>query len=174
MKLKMLKQHVFLVGMAGAGKTSLGRKLAQNLNIPFLDTDQLISDTMGISVNEIFSVYGEAVFRKAETGVLMWLANRKPFIVSTGGGLCAFRENIELMHNLGRVIHIDRPLEQILLDIKVDRRPLLAGGTRQDVIDQYNARIGFYRLASDYRLDNSKGFYTGIRELTDMVLKIED
>ena len=72
----MLKMHIFLVGMAGAGKTSLGRRLATNLNIPFVDTDQRISEIMGMSVIEIFQTLGEQFFRNAEAGVLMELIGK--------------------------------------------------------------------------------------------------
>ena len=134
----MLKMHIFLVGMAGAGKTSLGRRLATNLNIPFVDTDQRISEIMGMSVIEIFQTLGEQFFRNA-------------------------------MQNHGVIIHVDRPLDQILSDIKMDRRPTLAGGSHENVIDQYNERIGHYRACADYRLDNSHGFAIGLQTLTQMV-----
>ena len=77
------------------------------------------------------------------------------------------------MKNHGIIIHIDRPLDQILSDIKMDRRPTLAGGSREDVIDQYNRRIGYYRAAADYRLDNSKGFVMGVKNLTELVEGLE-
>jgi shikimate kinase len=83
--------------------------------------------------------------------------------------LATIRENVTLMQNHGIIIHIDRPLDQILSDIKVDRRPLLAGGTYEDVINQYNQRIGHYRACADYRLDNSHGFAVGLATLTQMV-----
>ena len=77
------------------------------------------------------------------------------------------------MKNHGVIIHIDRPLDQILSDIKMDRRPTLAGGTYEDVIDLYNRCIGHYKAAADYRLDNSKGFVMGIRNLTELVENLE-
>ena len=58
----MLKMHIFLVGMAGAGKTSLGRRLAQNLNMRFVDTDQRVSEMLGMSVNEIFAPLANPFF----------------------------------------------------------------------------------------------------------------
>lgn len=166
----MLNMHIFLVGMAGAGKTSLGRRLAQNMNLRFVDTDQRVSEMMGgMTVNEIFSTFGEPFFRNAETGALIELVGQPPCIVSTGGELCTFKENVTIMKNHGVIIHIDRPLDQIISDIKMDRRPLLAGGTHEDVIAQYNKCIGHYRAAADYRLDNSKGFVMGSRNLTELV-----
>ena len=170
----MLKMHIFLVGMAGAGKTSLGRRLAQNLNWPFVDTDQRVSEVMGMSVNEIFSTFGEPFFRSVETAALVELIGQAPCVVSTGEGTVLFQENVTIMKNHGIIIHIDRPLDQIMSDIKTDRRPLLAGGSHEDVIDQYNRCIGHYRAAADYRLDNSKGFVLGIRNLTELVEDIKD
>lgn len=169
----MLPMHIFLIGMAGAGKTSLGRKVAQNLNMPFVDTDQRVVEMFGRSINEIFATVGEAIFRNAETGVLMELASMPPSIVSTGGGLCVSNDNVMLMKNQGVIIHIDRPLDQILSDIRMEKRPNLAGGSHNDVIDLYNNRIGYYRAAADYRLDNSKGFLVGVRLLTDMIRSLE-
>ena len=169
----MLNMHIFLVGMAGAGKTSLGRRLATNLNIPFLDTDQRVSEIMGMSVIEIFQTLGEPFFRNAEAGVLMELIGKPPCVVSTGGGLPTVKENVLLMQNHGIIIHVDRPLDQILSDIKMERRPTLAGGSYENVIDQYNERIGHYKACADYRLDNSHGFAVGLQNLTQMVEELE-
>jgi shikimate kinase len=165
----MVDMHIFLVGMAGAGKTSLGRRLATNLNLPFIDTDQRVSEIMGMSVIEIFQSFGEAFFRNAESGVLMELVGKPPCVVSTGGGLPTVQENVQLMQNLGIIIHVDRPLDQILSDIKRERRPTLIGGSHENVIDQYNERIGYYRACADYRLDNSHGFAVGLQTLTQMI-----
>lgn len=165
----MAPMHIFLVGMAGGGKTSLGKKLAAGLNMRFIDTDQRVSEMLGMTVNQIFSVFGEKFFRNAEAGVLMTLAGEDPCIVSTGGGLPTVRENVLLMQNHGIIIHIDRPIDQILSDIKLDRRPTLENGTHEDVIAQYNQRIGFYRACADYTLDNSHGFVLGAANLQRLV-----
>ena len=166
----MIQMHIFLVGMAGAGKTSLGRRLAQNMNWRFVDTDQRVCEMLGMqSVNEVFASLAEPLSRAAETAALVELVGQPPCVVSTGGELCMFNENVTIMKNHGVIIHIDRPLDQIMSDIKVDRRPLLAGGTHEDVIDQYNRCIGHYRAAADYRLDNSKGMVVGLKALTELV-----
>ncbi len=169
----MLKVHIFIVGMAGAGKTSLGRKLAQNMDLPFVDTDLRVCEMLGLpSVSSVYSVLGEEIFRNAETGVLMELAGQDPCIVSTGSGICNDPINVTLMKNHGMIVFVDRPLDQILSDIKTDRRPTLAGGDHKDIIDEYNREIGYYRAAADFRLDNSKGFVTGLKNLTDIVDRI--
>ena len=169
----MLKMHIFIVGMAGAGKTSLGRRLAQNLNKRFVDTDQRVWEMLGMSsVNEVYATLGEEIFKNAETGALIELAGQIPCIVSTGGGCCNTPENVTIMKNHGVIIHVDRPLDQILSDIKTDRRPTLAGGTHEDVIAEYNRQIGFYKAAADYRLDNSKGFAMGLKTITELAERI--
>jgi shikimate kinase len=161
----MLNMHVFLVGMSGGGKTSLGRKAASNLNLRFVDTDQRVCEMMGMSVNEIYATLGEDFFHNAESGVLMELVG----IISTGGGLPTSRENVQLMQNHGVIIHIDRPLDQILSDIRMDRRPTFKDGTHEDVIHEYNNHIGFYHSCADYTLDNSHGFALGVNHLTQMI-----
>ena len=166
----MIQMHIFLVGMAGAGKTSLGRRLAQNMNWRFVDTDQRVCEMLGMqSVNEVFASLGEPLFRAAETAALIELVGQPPCVVSTGGGLPTVQENVLLMQNHGIIIHVDRPLDQILSDIKMERRPTLAGGSYENVIDQYNERIGHYKACADYRLDNSHGFAVGLQTLTQMV-----
>ncbi len=168
-----MKEHIFLVGMAGCGKTSLGQRLAQNLNVKFYDTDQRISEAMNMSVNQIYQTLGEMFFRNAEMAVLADLTGAPPAIISTGEGTVLTPENITIMRNHGVVVFIDRPLDQILSDIKMDRRPTLRGGTHEDVIEQYNQRIGYYRSASDVRFDNAHGFAVGINALTALVQEIE-
>ncbi|MBR4503014.1 MAG: shikimate kinase [Clostridia bacterium] len=169
----MLKVHIFIVGMAGAGKTSLGRKLAQNMNLRFVDTDQRVCEMLGMpSVNAIYAALGEDIFRNAETGALMELAGEDPCVVSTGGGICNDNVNVTIMKNHGVIVHIDRPLDQILSDIRTDRRPTLQGGSHEDIIDEYNRQIGFYKAAADYRLDNSKGFAIGLKNLTEIAENI--
>ena len=168
----MLRMHVFLIGMSGGGKTSLGRKAAANLNVRFVDTDQRVSEMMGMTVGEIYASLGEEFFRNAESSVLMELVGEPPCIVSTGGGLPTTRENIQLMQNHGVIIHVDRPLDQILSDIKLDRRPTLREGSHEDVIHEYNNHIGFYHACADYTLDNSFGFVLGVSNLTALIQSI--
>ncbi|NLX82676.1 MAG: hypothetical protein GXZ04_02520, partial [Clostridiales bacterium] len=97
----------------------------------------------------------------------------EPCIISTGGGLPTVRENVQLMQNHGVIIHIDRPLDQILSDIKTDRRPTLKDGSHEDVILEYNKHIGFYHACADYTLDNSYGYALGVAKLMAMIQSLE-
>lgn len=164
--------HIFLVGMSGGGKTSLGRKAAANLNLRFVDTDQRVSEMMGMSVNDIYASFGEEFFRNAESGVLMEVVSDAPCLVSTGGGLPTVKDNVRIMQNHGVIIHIDRPLDQILSDIKVDRRPTLKDGSREDIVLEYNRHIGYYHACADYTLDNSYGYAVGVARLTQLIARV--
>lgn len=161
----MMTRHVFLIGMPGSGKSSLGRKVSSSLRVPYIDTDNLITDTLGCSVGEIFERYGENAFRQAETNLLIELSRATPSLISTGGGMVMRPGNRELMQNEGYIILVDRPLEQILSDIKLDRRPMLAKKGLGEVERLYYERIDTYRSAADYVLDNSNGYYAGVSGL---------
>ena len=167
-----LKEHIFLIGMAGSGKTSLGQRLANNAGVGFFDTDQRINEAMGMTVNEIYDSIGQIFFRNAETAALIEMTYMPPSIISTGEGTVLNNDNIAIMRNHGIILFIDRPLDQILSDIKMDRRPTLRGGSHDDVIEQYTERIGFYRSAADYRFDNSHGFVQGVAGITALIEEI--
>ncbi len=165
----MLERHIFLIGMPGSGKSSLGRKVAANLRLSYVDMDRRISEIVGCSTTEIFSRYGEQAFRAAETNMLIQLTRETPALVSTGGGTVLRPENREIMRNFGLILLVDRPLEQILGDIKLDRRPLLAEKGLGEVERLYGERIGIYRESADLVLDNSKGYFAGVAGMERML-----
>ena len=165
----MLERHIFLIGMPGCGKSSLGKKVASVTRVPYADTDQRIVDAAGCSVGEVFERYGEAAFRNAETNVLIQLTREQPSLVSTSGGMVLRENNRAIMRNHGVIVLIDRPLEDIMGDIKLDRRPLLAKKGLGEVERLYHERIDIYRAAADFVLDNSHGYYAGLKELENIV-----
>ena len=137
----MLDRHIFLIGMPGAGKSSLGRKVSSILRIPYVDMDKQILEEVGCDgVPEMFARYGENSFRVAETNLLLRLTGERPAVVSTGGGTVLRPENRGLMRSCGLIVLIDRPVEEIKTDIKVDRRPLLAAKGPDALDDLYRDR----------------------------------
>ena len=165
----MLERHVFLIGMPGSGKTSLGKKVSGELRVPFIDMDKRIQDIMGMTVSEIFEQHGEAAFRAAETNMLIHISREAPAIVSTGGGSVMNPENVRIMKAYGLLVLIDRPLDQILGDIKLDRRPTLAEKGLPEVERVYKERIDTYRSVADVTLDNSQGYHAGVEALERML-----
>lgn len=104
-----------------------------------------------------------------ETNVLAQVAYEPPSIVSTGGGMVLRDVNYQIMRNHGVIVLIDRPLEEIMSDIKLDRRPLLAQKGLKEVPRIYQQRIDRYRAAADAVLDNSQGYYNGVYNLEKLV-----
>ena len=165
----MLERHIFIVGMPGSGKSSLGRRVANQLRLPYTDTDQRIAATVGCSIGDIFTNYGEQAFRNAETNILIQITREQPGIVSTGGGMIMREVNRAIMRNHGVIILIDRPLPDILSDIKLDRRPMLAEKGLSEVERLYHERIDTYRGAADAVLDNSHGYHAGVAGLERLI-----
>jgi shikimate kinase len=124
----MQSNLIFLIGFMGVGKTTIGKRLANKLNIPFVDLDQEIEEKFKISINEFFSKYGEATFRKEETKMLESVITKfDKGIISVGGGLPCFNQNMERMNANGTTCYLHRPAKELfqrLINSKIDR-PLL-------------------------------------------------
>ena len=165
----MLDRHVFIIGMQGCGKSSLGKRVAKETGLPFADTDQMVAAYGGGTVNDFFERFGEETFRRAETAVLAELTRANPMIISTGGGTVMNPENRHIMRSWGRIVLIDRPLEDILSDIKLDRRPTLRDGGLQEVERVYHERIGIYRALADFTLRNDQGYHMAMYTLIRLV-----
>ncbi|CAI9109220.1 OLC1v1008997C2 [Oldenlandia corymbosa var. corymbosa] len=121
---------IYLVGMMGSGKTTVGRILSESLNYSFFDCDTLIEQTVGgITVAEIFKLYGESFFRNNETEVLQKVSSMQRLVVSTGGGAVVRPINWKYMHK-GLSVWLDVPLEALarrIAEVGTDSRPLLSG-----------------------------------------------
>ena len=167
-----LTRHIFLIGMSGSGKSSLGRRTATTMGLSYLDTDTMINEVLGGTTMEIFEKYGESAFRHAETNLLIWLTRQPPCVISTGGGMVLRDENRAIMRSWGYIVLIDRPLEEILSDIKLDRRPLLANRGLDGVRDMYEQRIGLYRAAADASIVNSTSYYDSLAQLERTINKL--
>jgi shikimate kinase len=118
---------VFLVGFMGAGKTTLGKQLAQQLGYTFVDTDQLIEKHLQTSITDYFEKEGEVAFRNIETQILHTLATTENTVIATGGGLPCYNNNMAWMNGHGITIYIKQPIEELanrLINQK-NNRPLI-------------------------------------------------
>jgi shikimate kinase len=97
---------IFLIGFMGCGKTTLGRKLASRLDYEFIDLDDIFEEKVGMTITEYFSAFGEDAFRKLESEVLKQTKYPENAVVSTGGGLPCFFDNMDWMNAHGKTIYI--------------------------------------------------------------------
>ena len=165
----MLDRHIFLIGTAGSGKSSLGKRVAAKLQLPFIDMDQRIAALLQMSLPEIYEQKGEEAFRVAETNLLIMLTQEKPSIVSTGGECAETALNREIMKNHGMIVLIDRPPEDIAQDIRLETRPLLQEKGAREVLTQYAEQSSDYRALADAVLDNAYGYQNAVLALEKMI-----
>lgn len=129
---------LFLVGYMGCGKSSLGKKLARNLGVNFLDMDSEIEHREGARVTDIFRYQGEEYFRKSERRIIEEVAScDEPIVVSTGGGVPIWRDNMEVMNEVGITLYLRRPAEQIASRLSPhgrEKRPKLRGLNDEELV----------------------------------------
>ncbi|MCL2137001.1 MAG: shikimate dehydrogenase [Coriobacteriia bacterium] len=152
----MAVSNIALTGLPGSGKTSLGYEAGQVMDMPFIDIDTQIEESMGLSINEIFAEYGEAYFRELESEQVLKASKLSGAIIATGGGAVTRQRNMEALQKTSLVVFIDRPVEDIAADIDSSSRPLLAG-QQQAIFQLARQRDALYRQSADLVLDNSGG-----------------
>ena len=119
-------KNIYFIGAMGVGKTTIGKQLAQQLNIPFKDSDLEIEAATGASIPLIFEVEGEAGFRKREQAMIEKLTQETPLVLATGGGAILNKENRQALIRNGLVIYLCAPLDELLERTRHSKnRPLL-------------------------------------------------
>ncbi|KEY91047.1 shikimate kinase [Candidatus Photodesmus blepharus] len=120
------KRNIFLVGPMGAGKSTIGRHLAQQLHMEFLDSDIAIEERTGADIAWVFDVEGEDGFRKREESIINALTEQKGIVLATGGGSVKSKENRNRLSARGTVIYLETAIEKQLARTNRDKkRPLL-------------------------------------------------
>lgn len=148
--------NIILIGFMGAGKTTVGNVVAERLNQPLFDTDQLIEQQTGMSISKIFEIYGENEFRRLETEILKGnLSANKDWVLSVGGGLPLKEENRGLLQKMGIVVYLRVQPDTVLQRLKGDKtRPLLQGGdVKQKVESLLRQRGTIYEEGADIVID---------------------
>ena len=145
-------RHVFLIGMPGAGKSSVGRLVAEKLGIPFVDLDAEIETTAGRTVREIFLKEGEPAFRDLEHEAVVRVAGASPAVVACGGGVVLREDNLGAMRDGGSIVWLNVPLATLRRRIRdiIEKRPLVKDPF--DLERLYHAREAVYRAAAEHEI----------------------
>ncbi len=141
--------NIVLIGLMGAGKTTIGRKLAQRLGYHFLDMDDQIEQEAGCAISDIFEYQGETHFRALETKLLSRMRSLQNTVISTGGGAIMTQGNLELMRQIGTVIYLKAPKEVILERVlRSQHRPLLkVENPTEKITSLLDERMPYYEQA---------------------------
>ena len=146
----MKAKKIILIGYMASGKTTLGKLLANKLNIPFIDVDSKIEELEETTISEIFLNKGERTFRLMETDFLKNYNFPESFVLSTGGGMPCFNDNMKLLNALGTTFYLKRPVKELVnrLVSAKEKRPLVEGKSIEEleafITDTLIIRSPFY------------------------------
>lgn len=162
--------NIVLCGFMGAGKTVVGKELAELINYKFIDMDELIEHEQEITINEIFQIYGEAYFRDLEHETCKKIANMQKCIVSTGGGTMTYQRNVEAIKKGSRVFFLDSSYSVICERLKNnDTRPLFQDKAKAKKL--YDERKEKYFEAADYVINGNMSITQTALTIVDILKK---
>lgn len=164
------KRNLYLVGMPGAGKSTIGKALARQLELPFFDADHEMLNHTGVDIAMIFEVEGESGFRLREAQLISELCRRENILLATGGGAVLREDNRAALKQTGTVIYLHASLDNLWHRTKHDlRRPLLQTANPREILRTLlNVRDPLYRLTADVVIE------TGRQSINKLVLEITD
>jgi shikimate kinase len=163
-------KNIILIGYRCTGKTSVGRKLAEKLKLPFYDTDTMITDRIGTTIKAWVEEKGWPSFRREEKTIIKGIAFLKPGVISLGGGAVMDPENREIIRSMGLIVWLTADVSTILTRMKSDpmnkdnRPPLSEKDWENETLSQ---RSPIYRQSSDYSIDTEG---KTVEEVTEEVL----
>ena len=155
--MNQLSRSIVLIGVMGAGKSSVGRCLHRRTGLALHDTDEIVTSKFGMSIPEIFAEYGEKQFREAETEALRHVRTEEQTIIITGGGIVLRKENVEILKRLGVIVWLDGDEEtHFARTSRKQNRPLLQTKNPRKTFSQIlGARRPLYANIADIRVDTS-------------------
>ena len=147
-------KNIYLIGLMGSGKTTLGKILSKKLDKHFYDSDQVIEEKLGVNVPMIFEYEGEAGFREREKDILKELVSKQNIVLATGGGIILSESNRDLLAKNGIVIYLKSNQKDLILRMKNDKtRPLLKNGNIELIIKKLcQEREPLYEEIADFKI----------------------
>jgi shikimate kinase len=150
--------NIYLIGLMGAGKTTVGKQLAKALKRSFYDSDKAIEESTGVDIATIFEFEGEKGFRLREQKMIQLLTERQGIVMATGGGSILMEENRSCLNETGFVVYLQCSVEKILQRTRKDtKRPLLQTKNRRQKIEQLLLeRNDFYQECADFTINTGR------------------
>ncbi len=150
-------ENIYLIGLMGAGKTTIGRQLAKALGLPFYDSDKAIEEQTGVDIPTIFEYEGEEGFRGREQDMIQELTQINGIVMATGGGAILKEENRKALKENGFVVYLQCSVDKILQRTKRDtQRPLLFTDDPKGRIEAlFSEREDFYLSCADFKIETS-------------------
>jgi shikimate kinase len=170
----MTDENIFLVGLMGSGKTTIGKLLALRFKKKFYDTDQEIEKKSGVKISIIFEFEGEEGFRKREIEMIDELTKKKDIILATGGGVVLSEENRTLLKERGKVIYLNAKPDSLVKRLAYDKnRPLLQQGNMLDTLNLlYKERHPLYLSVANFVVDTKHQKTKIILDKIESLLKL--
>lgn len=171
-----MQQRIFIIGLPGVGKTTLGKTLANKINLPFVDLDKYIEEIQDQSISRIFNEGGESAFRNIEAHALRSFSQlNNSFIMACGGGTPCYNNNMDFMNQQGVTVYYQKSIENIVGQLKNDttERPLLKN-TKNEELPVYLNKLLIkrepYYLKSNIITD---GLTTTLKALNSLVQQVK-
>ena len=163
-----LDRPIVLVGLMGAGKSTVGRRLAKRLGLPFVDSDDAIGDAAGYSAAEVFERYGEADFRDGERRLVARLVDGDVRVIATGGGAFVDPRTRRLLNERAITVWLDAPIDVLAERTgRRDTRPLLRNGDRKDTLERLAEERGPAYAEAHIRVRSGFGAH---KDVVDTIL----
>lgn len=159
-------KSIVLIGMAGCGKSTIGKYVARILGRALIDIDKLIEQRFG-PIPKLFEP-GEANFRQYETQAVEEACQTPGTVIATGGGVVTQSANMEMLRKVGDIFFIDRPIHRIVMDIDLSKRPLFICGI-EALNTAYQNRLPLYRQYADHIIPNEGEVDDAVRKIIDIV-----
>jgi len=160
-----LDRPIVLVGLMGAGKSTVGRRLAKRLNLPFVDTDTAIADAAGFSAGEVFERFGEEEFRDGERRVVARLLNGEVCVIATGGGAYIDPRTRQLLNERAITVWLDAPVDVLVYRTgRRDTRPLLKNGDPRGTLEQLSKDRGPLYAEAHIHVTSGEGAHNDVVE----------
>ena len=169
----MHRESIFLVGPMGAGKSTVGKLLAEKLHYEFLDSDHEIETRTGANIPMIFDIEGESGFRAREASIIDELTQKDEMVLATGGGVVETESNRQHLRSRGFVVYLKSPVEALIQRTKHDRnRPLLQTDNPAQVLrDLMERREPWYEEMADLVVETQQvPVHRVVRKITDSLL----